>query len=121
MAAALMRAKPEGFVNVISGGTHPGERLSSEAQMALEELGLTMGDEHPKPITVETLLSVDQVIILGDDAQIEPSQEMRGTITRWVLPENPNKTATKIEQTRLDRDYISTLVNKLYDQLAQPE
>lgn len=119
MAAALMRAKNLSNVNVFSGGTHPGDKLNAEAQAAVEELGVSMGDEYPKAITDELFLSVDRIIILGNEAKLSPIEGMNGTIETWLTPEPGAEAGDKLSQTRIVRDDIVRRINDLAAELQK--
>lgn len=113
MAAALMRAKNLPNVKVLSGGTHPGGNLNAEAQSAVAELGVSMGDEHPKAITHEVFMSVDKIIILGNEAKLTPVTGMHGTIETWLTPEPSADAGDKLAQTRIVRDDIVRRIDEL--------
>ena len=113
MAAALMRAKNLPNVTVLSGGTRPGNDLNVEAQAAVAELGVSMGDEHPKEITDEIFMSVDRIIILGNEAKLAPVAGMNGTIETWLTPEPGVDAGDKLAQTRIVRDDIVRRIDEL--------
>lgn len=117
MAAALMRARNLPNVQVFSGGTHPGGNLNAEAQEAVAELGVSMGDEHPKEITDEIFMRVDKIIILGNEAKLAPVQGMHGTIETWLTPEPGADAGDKLVQTRIVRDDIVRRIDELATEL----
>lgn len=117
MAAALMRAKNLSNVTVLSGGTDPGTNLNAEAQAAVGELGVSMGDEHPKEITNEVFMSVDKIIILGNEAKLTPVAGMHGTIETWQTPEPGADVGDKLAQTRIVRDDIARRIDELAAEL----
>jgi arsenate-mycothiol transferase len=49
MAAALMRDLAGDAATVLSAGTKPGAALNAQSVESLDELGIDVGDEHPKP------------------------------------------------------------------------
>lgn len=113
MAAALMRAKSLPNVKVLSGGTDPGSNLNAEARAAVGELGVSMGDEHPKEILSEVFMSVDKIIILGNEAKLAPVAGMNGTIETWLTPEPGAHAGDKLAQTRIVRDDIVRRIDEL--------
>lgn len=119
MAAALMRAKAGDLVTVFSGGTHPGDALNGPAQQAASELGAPMDGEFPKDITDEVFLNVDRIVILGNEAKLEPVSGMRGTIETWMTPEPGPEVGDKLAQTRIVRDDIARRVDALFNELTQ--
>ena len=118
MAAALMRAKAGDSVNVLSGGTHPGDELNGPAKTAAEELGASMDGEFPKSITDEVFMTVDRIVILGNEAKLTTIEGMRGTIETWLTPEPGAEVGDKLAQTRIIRDDIVRRVDYLFNELT---
>lgn len=119
MAAALMRAKAGNAVNVLSGGTHPGDVLNEPARIAALELSASMDGEYPKEITNEVFMKVDRIIILGNEAKLTTLEGMRGTIETWLTPEPGPEAGDKLAQTRIVRDDIARRVDNLYNELTE--
>ena len=119
MAAALMRAKAGDKVTVLSGGTHYGDNLNREAQLAVAELGVSMDGEYPKGVTDEVFMSVDRIVILGNEAKLAPREGMVGTIETWLTPEPGLEAGDKLAQTRIVRDDIVKRVDKLFEELTK--
>ena len=119
MAAALMRAKAGDKVTVLSGGTHYGDNLNREAQLAVAELGVSMDGEYPKGVTDDVFMSVDRVVILGNEAKLAAREGMVGTIETWLTPEPGLEAGDKLAQTRIVRDDIVERVDKLFEELAK--
>lgn len=119
MAAALMRAKAGDAVKVLSGGTHPGDELNGPAKTAVEELGASMDGEFPKAITEEVFMSVDRIVILGNEAKLTEVDGMRGSIETWLTPEPGPEVGDKLAQTRIVRDDIARRVDGLFNELTK--
>jgi arsenate-mycothiol transferase len=119
MAAALMRAKAGNAVQVLSGGTHPGDALNEPARIAALELGASMDGEYPKAITDEAFMTVDRIVILGNEAKLAPVEGMRGTIETWLTPEPGEEVGDKLAQTRIIRDDIARRVDNLCAELVK--
>ena len=119
MAAALMRAKAADKVTVLSGGTNYGDNLNREAQLAVAELGVSMDGEYPKGVTDEVFMSVDRIVILGNEAKLAPRAGMVGTIETWLTPEPGLEAGDKLAQTRIVRDDIVKRVDKLFEELTK--
>jgi arsenate-mycothiol transferase len=116
MAAGLMRKAAAGRVVVHSAGTDPGTSINALSADVLTEVGADMSGETPKPIDPELLRSVDLVVTLGRDAQVEVPQ---GTELRnWDTDEPSVRSIDGIERMRLIRDDINTRVRALLDELA---
>ena len=118
MAAALMRLKARDDIEVLSAGTDPGSSLNSQAQAAAEELGASMVGEVPKSIRDEIFMSVDRIVILGNEAKLETKTGMRGTIETWLTAEPGEEAGDKLAQTRIVRDDIARRVDNLYNELT---
>lgn len=118
MAAALMRLKAGDNVTVLSGGTDPGSSLNAQAQAAAEELGASMDGETPKVIRDDVFMTVDRIVILGNEAKLEPKLGMHGTIETWLTPEPGPEVGDKLAQTRIVRDDIARRVDNLYNELT---
>ena len=119
MAAALMRAKAGDKVTVYSGGTHPGDELNAEAQLAVAQIGVGMEGEHPKAISPEILNSVDRVVILGNEAKLAWTPELTGTIETWLTPEVGAEVGDKLAQTVIVRNDIAKRVDRLFNELTK--
>ena len=119
MAAALGGEKyASGAVDVFSAGTHPGQALNALSTEVIAEAGADMSGGHPQPIDPELLARVDRVVILGAEAQVDPAEDMAGTIERWVTDEPSARGIDGIERMRLVRDEIDARVRGLLAELA---
>lgn len=118
MAAALMRAKKLPNVEVLSAGTDPGSGLNAEAQAAVAEIGVSMEGEYSKPVTSDVFMRANRIIILGNEAKLEPIEGMAGTIETWLTPEPTAADGDKLAQTRIVRDDIVTRIDVLAAELA---
>ena len=115
MAAALLRAAAADSVTVQSAGTKPGAALNAQSVESLTEVGITVGDEHPKAITPAMVAAADIVVILGTEAQVE---EVPGTeFETWITDEPAERGIEGMERMRLVRDDIRTRVNELLARL----
>lgn len=65
MAAALLEHHAGGSVAVRSAGSEPADRLNPAVVAAMEELGIDISREFPKPLTDEAVASADVVITMG--------------------------------------------------------
>jgi protein-tyrosine-phosphatase len=65
MAAALVRLRSQGRVSVRSAGSTPAEEINPAVIEAMEELGIDMSEEFPKPLTDEVVRAADVVITMG--------------------------------------------------------
>ncbi|PPF44437.1 phosphatase [Pseudoclavibacter sp. AY1F1] len=115
LAAALMRALGDGSVQVTSAGTTPGGALNVESVESLAELGIDVGDEHPKPLTPAMLDSADLIVVLGDEAQLPDGVTV--PVERWITDEPSERGIAGMERMRLVRDDIRARVAELHTRL----
>ncbi len=89
--------------------------LSAEV---LTEVGADIIGETPKPIDPELLRTVDLVITLGCEAQVEVPH---GTELRNWDTDEPSERIDGIERMRLIRDDTNSRVRALIDELTPGE
>ena len=118
MAAALMRLHAGEAIEVHSAGTRPGSAVNALAAEAVAELGADMSDQTPTAIDSELLRRVDRVIVLGEEAQVEPVDGMAGTIEVWDTDEPSARGIEGMERMRLVRDDIDHRVRDLLAEIT---
>lgn len=116
LAAGLMNQLANGTVTVHSAGTKPAESLNPQSVDSLAELGIDITGEHPKPVTDEVLDAVDVVIVLGNEAKLEPREGKRLEV--WDTDEPSERGIEGLERMRLVRDDIRARVRKLHAELT---
>jgi arsenate reductase (thioredoxin) len=112
MAAGLVKLRSQGRINVRSAGSTPAGEVNPAAVEALEELGVDMSEEFPKPLTDEVVRAADVVITMGcgDACPIYPGKRYED----WEL-EDPE--GQDLETVRRIRDDIDRRVQKLVGEL----
>lgn len=120
MAAALMRHHAGDAVEVHSAGTRPGSAINAQSAEAIAEVGADMSSAAPQPVTPELLRGVDQVIVIGGEAVIEPVDGMTAPVTTWHTDEPSKRGFEGMDRMRLVRDDIDTHVRALLTDLTQP-
>jgi arsenate reductase (thioredoxin) len=112
MAAGLVTLRSYGRIHVRSAGSDPGEEINPAVIDAMEELGVRMGEEFPKPLTDEVVRAADVVITMGcgDACPIYPGKRYED----WTL-EDP--AGQDLDTVRRIRDEIDTRVRKLISEL----
>ncbi|WP_077489858.1 low molecular weight phosphatase family protein [Sinomonas mesophila] len=116
LAAGLMRQLSGGAVDVYSAGTKPGRELNPLAVESLEELGIDVAGEHPKPVTEDVLGAVDVVVVLGTEAKLEPREDTRFEL--WETDEPSTRGIEGMGRMRLLRDDIKARVEALHATLT---
>jgi arsenate-mycothiol transferase len=118
MAAALMIDLVGDAVDVHSAGTAPSTAVSEQAAEVLQELGIDITSERPKPITDQRVRGVDVVVTLGLEAKVDP---VEGTAFQtWDTDEPSARGFEGIERMRLVRDDIARRVQVLAREVAPP-
>jgi protein-tyrosine-phosphatase len=76
MAAALAHHLSNGWVGVRSAGSHPNEQIDPVVVEAMNELGIDVTQEFPKPLTDVVLRAADVVVTLGcgDVCDVQPDR-----------------------------------------------
>src|SRR5271154_7189771 len=65
MAAGLVKLSSEGQIHVRSAGSTPANEIDPAVIEAMNELGVDMSQEFPKPLTDEVVRAADVVITMG--------------------------------------------------------
>jgi arsenate-mycothiol transferase len=115
MAAALMRDLAGDAATVLSAGTKPGAALNAQSVESLDELGIDVGDEHPKPLTADMIATADVVVILGAEAKVDEVPGVR--FETWITDEPSERGIAGMERMRLVRDDIRSRVADLRNRL----
>ena len=87
MAAALMRQLLHDRVNVASAGTHPGSKVNALSAEAVAEIGASMEGESPHQLTDDMLRLADHVVVIGEEATVEPVDGMKSDVVVWHVDE----------------------------------
>jgi arsenate reductase (thioredoxin) len=112
MAAGLLQLRSQGRIHVRSAGSTPAEEINPNAILALEELGVDMSTEFPKPLTDEVVRAADVVITMGcgDACPIYPGKKYED----WQLDDPAGQ---DLETVRRIRDELDQRVRKLIAEL----
>ena len=113
MAAGWLQALAGDRVNVRSGGSEPGERINPTAVEAMEEVGIDITRNQPRPWTREGLEEADVVVTMGcgDACPVLPGKRYLD----WELTDPAGRT---IEEVRPIRDEIGERVRGLLRDLG---
>ena len=113
MAAALLDHHAGGLVHVRSAGSAPAESINPAVIQAMDELGIDLSKEFPKPLTTEAVRGSDVIIKMGcgDACPIFPGKRYLD----WDLPDPAGK---PLDQIRPIRDEIDRRVQKLVAELT---
>ena len=115
MAAALTHHLSGGQVQVRSAGSDPTDRINPTVIQVMDELGLDLSQEFPKPLTDEVVRAADVVITMGcgDACPLYPGKKYED----WELDDPAGQ---PIEKVRQIRDDIGRHVEQLLSELSIP-
>jgi protein-tyrosine-phosphatase len=113
MAAGWVRHLSKGKVEVYSGGSLPGKDLNTAAVAAMQEVGIDIANEFPKPFAVEIVQAADVVITMGcgDTCPIFPGKRYED----WALDD---PAGLGVDAVRPIRDEIRRRVESLISDLG---
>ena len=113
MAAALLDHHAKGRVHVRSAGSAPGDKINPAVAAAMDEWGIDLSREFPKPLTDDFVKAADVVITMGcgDACPIYPGKRYED----WELQDPAGQ---PVEVVRRIRDDIDTRVQQLLAELV---
>ena len=114
MAAGLVKLHSGGRIHVRSAGSDPGEEINAAVVTAMDEIGVDMSEEFPKPLTDEVPRAADVVITMGcgDACPIYPGKRYED----WTLDDPAGQ---DLETVRRIRDLIDGRVQSLIRELLE--
>jgi protein-tyrosine-phosphatase len=113
MAAGLLDHYAEGRVHVRSAGSTPADEINPAVVAAMDEIGIDLSKEFPKPLTNEVVQAADVVVTMGcgDACPIYPGKRYLD----WDLPDPAGQS---VEQVREIRDEIDRRIRELLGELV---
>ena len=113
MAAGWVRHLAQDRIEVYSGGTDPGREVNAAAIEAMNEVGIDISNEFPKPLVTEIVQAADAVITMGcgDACPIFPGKRYED----WALDD---PAGLGVEAVRPIRDEIRRRVVELLNDLG---
>ena len=102
MAAALLEHHAEGKVVVRSAGSAPAREIHPAVITVMDELGIDLRKELPKPLTDDAVATADVVITMGcgDTCPIYPGRQYLD----WQLDDPAGKDLASVRAIRDDID-----------------
>jgi len=112
MAAGLVKLRSDGRVHVRSAGSDPGDEINPAVVAAMQEVGVDMSEEFPKPLTDEVVRAADVLITMGcgDACPIYPGKRYED----WTLDDPAGQ---DLDAVRRIRDEIDGRVQQLIAEL----
>jgi protein-tyrosine-phosphatase len=112
MAAGLVKLRSEGRIHVRSAGSTPANEINPAVVEAMEQIGVDMHEEFPKPLTDEVVRAADVVITMGcgDACPIYPGKRYED----WELEDPEGKDLETVRRIRGEIDErVARLVGDL--------
>ncbi|MSO41958.1 MAG: arsenate reductase ArsC [Solirubrobacterales bacterium] len=113
IAAGLLSKLAEGRVHVRTAGSDPADEINPAVIEAMEEVGVDLSQEFPKPLSDEFVRAADVVITMGcgDACPIYPGKRYED----WELEDPAGK---DVATARRVRDEIESRVGRLLAEIA---
>ena len=119
LASAILRHLAGDRVRVRTAGSAPAEAVRGSVVMALDEIGVPLGGEFPKPLTDEVVRAADVVVTMGcgDACPVYPGRRYLD----WAVEDPVGRSATEVAAIRDDIDgRVRTLLAELLPAPALP-
>lgn len=115
MAAGLLDKLAEGRVHVRTAGSDPADVINPAVIEAMDEVGVDLSHEFPKPLTDEFVAAADAVITMGcgDACPIYPGKRYED----WDLEDPDGKSLAEVRGIRED---LEARVLRLLGELIPP-
>jgi protein-tyrosine-phosphatase len=103
----------EASVEILTGGTHPADRVHEEVIEVMREVEFDLSDRTPREITTEELTSCDYVATMGCST-LELDADGRVDVRDWALDDPDGR---DLDRVREIRDEIRGRVEALFDEV----
>lgn len=112
MAAGLVKLRSQGRIQVRSAGSIPADEINPAVLTVMDEIGVDMSEEFPKPLTDDAVRSADVVITMGcgDACPVYPGKKYED----WDLGDPAGQ---GVDAVRAIRDEIDGRVQHLIREL----
>lgn len=113
LASAILRSLAGDRVRVLTAGSEPAGAVNPLVVTALDEIGVPLAGEFPKPLTDEVVRAADVVVTMGcgDACPVYPGR-------RYLDWELADPAGLSIDGVRQVRDEVEVHVRGLLDQLG---
>jgi arsenate reductase len=112
LASAILRSLAGDRVRVLTAGSAPADAINPKILAALDEIGVSIAGEYPKPLTDEVVRGADYVITMGcgDACPIYPGR-------RYLDWDLPDPAGLSMDGVRDARDEIDARVRSLLSEI----
>jgi len=101
-------------VELISGGTLPGDEVYDHVVTAMAEVGIDVSDRRPRGVGVDQLKRCDYLVTMGCYIPEADPGSLAGDAREWDLPDPAGK---DVEEVRRIRDAVEEHVTALIDEV----
>ena len=105
-------------VELVTGGTRPGERVHPEVVDAMAAVGVDVSDRSPRGVTAGELRASDYVVTMGCSAADACPAEWAGENRDWDLDDPDGRS---LDAVAAIRDEIARRVRGLFDELERAD
>jgi arsenate reductase (thioredoxin) len=97
-----------------SAGTAPGARVNPAAMQAMEEIGIDLEGQRPRPLTPELAARADRIITMGCGVEAQMCPAGTYISEDWGLGDPAGQPMEKVREIRDQiRDRVETLLDDL--------
>jgi protein-tyrosine-phosphatase len=104
----------EGAVEIVTGGTRPGDAVHDVVVEAMREVGVDLSDRTPRAVSTAELETCDLVATMGCSTLELDATEVE--VRDWALADPGEQ---PIERVREIRDEVETNVVALFDEIEE--
>ena len=98
MGMAFLNAAAGGRLDAWSGGKEPADRIPDVVIEAMDEVGISLTGEYPKPWTPEVLMAADTVVCSGTQPPSELQHQPKLLV--WDIPDPIDLTLPEVRKVR---------------------
>jgi protein-tyrosine-phosphatase len=106
----------EDVVEILTGGTHPADRVHEVVVEVMREEGFDLSDRTPREISTEVLESCDYVATMGCSTLELDADDPDVDVRDWAL-DDPD--GNDLDRVREIRDEVRDRVSGLFDEIEQ--
>jgi len=103
-------------VQIVTGGTHPADRVHEEVVTVMDELGIDLSDRTPREVSTETLNACDVVATMGCSTLELDADSVE--VRDWGLDDPDDQ---DLDAVRAIRDEIEERVSTLFDEFVDDQ
>jgi protein-tyrosine-phosphatase len=106
----------DGVVEILTGGTHPADRVHDVVVEVMREEGFDLSNRTPREISTDELASCDYVATMGCSTLELGADDAGVDIRDWALDDPDGK---DLDQVRAVREEVRDRVSALFDEIEQ--